>query len=229
MFDLDDLAGRMSEIEATLRAELYDPAEFGEPRQVEFGLYLPFTKSPTELIDALNAFVQLTTAAAGLAAYAHPQLNVPVGRGIARSMSSLVERVERRRLWELELTHLAVGSIHVKLKPKGRHIKRVTHSPAGVLPTIAALCAIGSFGFQVADHVETPHLTAHPGTAIVYVLDRTQQMAWVRISTRGSEVIARLPLRARVTMTVQMGDGKTIIVHMEGMLSHSHATTSSPH
>ena len=147
----------------------------------------------------------------------------------AEPLRLLFERVERRRLWELELTHLAVGSIHVKLKPKGRHIKRVTHSPAGVLPTIAALCAIGSFGFQVADHVETPHLTAHPGTAIVYVLDRTQQMAWVRISTRGSEVIARLPLRARVTMTVQMGDGKTIIVHMEGMLSHSHATTSSPH
>ena len=60
----------MAEIESVYRALPYGLTQFGEPRGMEFGLYTPLTRSANELIDALDAFVRLTTASVALAAYA---------------------------------------------------------------------------------------------------------------------------------------------------------------
>ena len=130
MSELEDITQGMAEIENVYRALPYDLTQFGEPRGMEFGLYTPSTRSANELIDALNAFVRLTTASVALPAYAYPQLGIPIGRGTPCSMSSLLARVERRSAWGLEVAQLAVGPIQVGLKPKGRHVKRVTRSRA---------------------------------------------------------------------------------------------------
>jgi hypothetical protein len=79
--ELEDIARRTSEIESVYRALPYGLTQFGEPRGMKFVLYTPLTRSASELIDALNAFVRLITASVALAAYAHPQLGVPIGRG----------------------------------------------------------------------------------------------------------------------------------------------------
>ena len=93
--ELEDITQGMAEIENVYRALPYDLTQFGEPRGMEFGLYTPSTRSANELIDALNAFVRLTTASVALAAYTYPQLGIPIGRGTPCSLSSLLARVER--------------------------------------------------------------------------------------------------------------------------------------
>src|SRR5512140_3777635 len=86
------------------------------------------------------------------------------------SMSSLLARVEWRSAWGLEVAHLAAGPIQVGLKPKGRHVKRVTRSRVGAVATIAALCTISSF--RANDSAGEPP----PVTAVVHVYDRGERM-----------------------------------------------------
>ncbi len=220
--ELEDITQGMAEIENVYRALPYDLTQFGEPRGMEFGLYTPSTRSANELIDALDAFVRLTTASVALPAYAYPQLGIPIGRGTPCSMSSLLARVERRSAWGLEVAQLAAGPIQVGLKPKGRHVKRVTRSRVGAVATIAALCTISSFCAN--DSAGEPP----PVTAVVHVYDRGERMVSAIVTAGESEFSARLPAGSTVTTTVHMEAGQAITLRVESTPAHSHGRTLGP-
>jgi hypothetical protein len=171
---------------------------------VDFGFEMRRTPSTRQLIGALTEVDKVIRMAAGFAGYTHPDLGVLSGGRLEDLTSLEVLLKQDSAAWDLQIEYLGLGSLHIKLKPSGKNIKKVVKDGAAVAAVLANLATFTGFTVKaVAPSAQSKPRVSH---SVVYANNKRIPLP----PPRKRDVIVQLPAGSTITETTRLSHGKRI-------------------
>lgn len=217
MSELDDITRNMLWNQTLITSDFgHLFADLNDSLNVEFSFYVPGVRSAVDIGNIYSGFVQLITASNILAAFAHPELDVPLPRSIKGTAASLFAATEHSSTWSLDVVEIRQGSLFVRLKPKGKHAKEVTREKAGLLATLSCIVTISGFSVQAAS--TTIRNFFDPPAAVnstIGIYEQGAQSTRIETSVDKSNFQISLPVRSTIIVTVQTPGGQMLTLTLK--------------
>ena len=109
---------------------------------------------------------------------------------------------------DLEVEDIDLSSLHLRLKPKGKFIKKVAKDSSATVALLAGIAGFTGITAETLVHTVTSGTAAH---STVYANDRQMRVP------QGSEedIIVRLPPGSEMTETIYLSGGKRIVLRIQ--------------
>jgi hypothetical protein len=212
MSELANLSGRVSATESYLREQIAASGiwlteggpELDVVQDVDFSFELITTPSLQGLLEVVSQVNRVISVAAGFAAYTHPDLEIWSDRS-PENLTSLEEWLqENDEVWDLEIEVLELGSLRLKLKPKGKDIKKVVKNGVATVAFLANLATLTGVTTQSA----VSSIQSKPNVSHSVVHSNGKMIPLSPPSS--DDVIVRLPGGSKITETIRLSHGKSI-------------------